>query len=226
MVVSPLRRNLAAVALALAPAIGLLATTCTQPPAAANAPAVSPAPADASVPAWILPEVPLAERRTVVLLSPPSTGPDAGAILPLAPDPTPLVEQAQWVYDLRHDRSDVFLVGVHRVVLPEPRATPRMMGRFALELYSGPTLIERVRFDFPGLGAVDHAALRDGGRQPLHEGVSFTARLATRVGVMLPATARGTRLELWDRATDRRWPLPWPAVEMTSAVADASVDGR
>ena len=30
--------------------------------------------------------------------------------------------------------------------------TPRMMGRFAMELYEGPTLIERVRFDFPMLG--------------------------------------------------------------------------
>jgi hypothetical protein len=46
--------------------------------------------------------------------------------------------------------------------------------------------------------------------------VSFAAKLTTRVGVMLPATTRGTRLELWDRATDQRRPLPWPAVETAS----------
>ena len=54
---------------------------------------------------------------------------------------------------------------------------------------------------------------------------SFTAKLVTRVGVMLPATARGTKLELWDRATDRRWPLPWPAVETESMAASPEPAG-
>ena len=224
MLASSLRRASAVAALALPLTLALLATTCARTPPAASAPPVSAAPVDAGVPAWILPEVPLARSRTVILLSPPATGPDAGAILPILPDPPPLVEQGQWIYDLRYDRADIFLVGVHRVLLPESRATPRVMGRFALELYSGPTLIERVRFDFPGLGAANQGVARDGGKLPLHGGVSFTAKLATRVGVMLPATARGTRLELWDRATDRRWPLPWPAVEMTSQGVDASAD--
>jgi hypothetical protein len=53
--------------------------------------------------------------------------------------------------------------------------------------------------------------------------MSLTRKLSTRVGVMLPATDRGTRLEIWDRATNQRWPLPWPATELTTADAtDAS----
>ena len=40
---------------------------------------------------------------------------------------------------------------------PRPRETPRAMGRFALELFEGPALIERVRFDFPLLGPPDRS---------------------------------------------------------------------
>jgi hypothetical protein len=81
------------------------------------------------------------------------------------------------------------------------------MGRFAIELFEGPTLIERVRFDFPLLGAGEDP---DGGwRAP----PQIERKLTTRIGVVFPATNRGTRLELWDRATNRRWSLPWPIEE-------------
>lgn len=131
---------------------------------------------------------------------------DAG--LPAAPDivvsrtpadPTPLVERSQWVFDLRWERGDVWLVGVHPLELPVAQATPRVMGRFALELFEGPTLLERARFDFPLLGAPEP----DGG-------LAFAPKLRTRIGVVFPAVARGTRLDLVDRATGRRWALPWP----------------
>jgi hypothetical protein len=111
------------------------------------------------------------------------------------PDPSPLVERAQWVFDLKYAKGDVYLLGVQRVDLGAPQATPRAMGRFAIELFEGPTLIERVRFDFPFMGAGD---------------ARLEAKLVTRIGVMFPVTSKGTRLELWDRATEQRWPLPWP----------------
>jgi hypothetical protein len=136
---------------------------------------------------------------------------DAGPLGPVdvvltrtPPDPAPLVEREQWVFDLRWDRGDVWLVGVSPLKLSSAQATPRAMGRFALELFEGPALVERVRFDFPLLGSPDPA---DAGRAALP---SLTQKLRTRIGVVFPATARGTRLELWDRATDRRWSLPWP----------------
>lgn len=129
-------------------------------------------------------------------------GPHAEAPRYVPPDPQPLVEKMQWVFDLRWDRGEVFLLGVHALELPAAQATPRAVGRFAMELYEGATLVERVRFDFPMLGAGE-----------LDGGIRFAPRLTTRIGVMFPATKRGTKLELWDRSTGRRRTLPWPPAE-------------
>jgi hypothetical protein len=118
------------------------------------------------------------------------------------------------VFDLRWDRGDVWLLGVHPMQLAAPQATPRAMGRFAIELYEGAALVERVRFDFPLLGAPEADA-----------GVAFAPKLRTRIGVVFPATKRGTRLELWDRASGRRWALPWPVEDATPELRDAAPGG-
>ncbi len=131
----------------------------------------------------------------------------------VAPDPTPLVTKDQWVFDLRWDKGDVFLVAVHPLVLPAPQATPRALGRFAVELYEGRTLVERVRFDFPLLGAPE-----------IDGGIRFTRKLTTRIGVMFPQSKRGTLLELVDRSTGQRWRLPWPPEVPPQNVGDASPD--
>jgi hypothetical protein len=128
--------------------------------------------------------------------------PSSSARIP--PDPPALSERMQWVFDLRWQHGEPYLLEIQKIDMGKPRPTPRMMGRFALELYEGPTLIERARFDFPGLGAQEVA---DAGYKTPPR---FEPKLKTRVGVLFPATKRGNRLELWDRATDRRWPLPWP----------------
>ena len=145
----------------------------------------------------------------IALADPPKPAASASsAQARIPPDPPPLVEKKQWVFDLRWDRGDVYMVGIHPLGLSAPQATPRAMGRFALELYEGPTLLERVRFDFPLLmppeadGAVD----------------VLSAKLKTRIGVLFPATKRGTKIELWDRATNRRWALPWPPPEPDASV--------
>lgn len=124
----------------------------------------------------------------------------------IPPDPPAMNERHQWVFDLRWDRGEVYLIEVHKVDLGAPQLTPRAMGRFALELYEGPTLIERVRFDFPMLGA----PIADAGFMAPPR---FEPKLKTRIGVLFPATGKGTRLELWDRARDVRWQLPWPPKE-------------
>jgi hypothetical protein len=133
----------------------------------------------------------------------------AVAIANIAVDPTPLIERNQWVFDLRWNRGEIWLLGVHSLELPAPQVTPRAMGRFAIELFEGGTLLERVRFDFPLLGATEPDAA-----------VSLTKKLSTRIGVIFPAIKRGTRLELWDRVTNRRWSLPWPL----RTPSDASTD--
>ena len=135
-----------------------------------------------------------------------SRGVDA-SVSKIAPDPPAMKEREQWVFDLRYDRGDIYLVAVQKHDMGEPVLTPRVMGRFALELFEGPTLIERVRFDFPMLGVAE--APDAGMKTPPR----FEPKLKTRIGVLFPVTKRGTRLELWDRARDMRWPLPWPPKE-------------
>lgn len=132
----------------------------------------------------------------------------ASVISRTPPDPPAMSEREQWVFDLRWDRGEVYLVGIHKIDMGTPHPTPRAMGRFALELFEGPTLIERVRFDFPMLGAPEGPP--DAGFRATPR---FEPKLKTRIGVLFPATKRGTKLELWDRAKDQRWPLPWPPKE-------------
>jgi len=133
------------------------------------------------------------------------------AITRTPPDPAPLVERGQWIFDLRWDSGDVWLLGQRKVELAAPQPTPRVMGRFALELYEGPAMIERVRFDFPLLGPPEPL---DAGWNALPP---ITRKLRTRVGVFFPATLRGTRLYLVDRATQRRWALVWPPAEAAAS---------
>jgi hypothetical protein len=144
--------------------------------------------------------------------------PDAGRVDRTPPDPQPMKMRNQWVFDLRWSRGEPYLLGVHALDLGEAQETPRAMGRFAIELFEGPTLIERVRFDFPMVGPPD---AEDGG---FEAPPSLSKKLSSRIGVMFPAATRGTRLELWDRATDRRWPLPWPPEENAGA-SDAGSKG-
>jgi hypothetical protein len=172
--------------------------------------------------AAVLPAMAADSHHTIDASRALDAGPLPGAppdivVTSIPADPTPLVERSQWVFDLRWDRGDVWLVGVNPLELRAPQATPRAMGRFALELFEGPALLERVRFDFPLLGAPEP----DAGRTAAP---SFAPKLRTRVGVVFPATERGTRLELWDRATNRRWSLPWPpsAGQTSAAGGDAS----
>ncbi len=138
----------------------------------------------------------------------------------IPPDPPALTEREQWVFVLRWSKNEPFLVSIRKTDMGAPHTTPRVMGRFALELYEGPTLIERVRFNFPMLGGNEEPDA--GWRTPPR----FEPNLTTRIGVFFPATSRGTRLELWDRATDRRWPLPWPPRTGIFADPPAAPTGR
>jgi hypothetical protein len=142
-------------------------------------------------------------HTTVIVVPPPEAGPDTNTMIPRdQPDPPPLAVRPQWIWDLRWSKGDIYLLGVREWDPGAVRETPRVMGRFAIELWEGKTLLERVRFDFPGLGAPE-----DGGHFALP---SFQAKLTTRVGVIFPQAKRGTRFELVDRATNTRWDLPWP----------------
>lgn len=234
---SVLRRRICAVALLVAAAFPVVLVGTSAAQTASDPPGGSVS----------VRQGPAAPKSTTVWLN-PSAIPSPATITRTPPDPSPLLEKDQWVYDLRYGSGDLYLLGIHRVELAEPQATPRAMGRFAFELYEGPTLIERVRFDFPMLGdvalapagSVPRAAASspdpDAGRaRPLHgPAPSLVSKLVTRVGVMFPASKRGTKLVIVDRATEARWPLPWPPLEMASPASSgdafppdaASADAR
>lgn len=130
--------------------------------------------------------------------------PDADTFTPSSNpvDPPPMASRDQWIFDLRWVKGDVYLLAVLPWDAGGLRETPRVMGRFAIELFQNKVLIERVRFDFPGLGAPEHHG---------HFSVpSFQAKLTTRIGVIFPQSKKGTKCELVDRATGERWALPWP----------------
>jgi hypothetical protein len=133
-----------------------------------------------------------------------------------APDPAPLVTRQQWLLDLRFRDGIVTFGGARRMDLAEPTATRRMMGRFALELYVGKQLVDRVRFDFPLLGADELAGRARRWDSP----PSFERKLSTRTMVMIPQSERATRLLLVDRATGGAWLLPWPFSARDLAPAD------
>lgn len=118
---------------------------------------------------------------------------------PTIPDPEAQESRVFLLLDLRWDRGVPSLLSTSTVDFGSPRKTARIFGRFALELFRGKELVERVRFDFPLLGAADE-------KGALH----VAPGLRTRVGVYFPKLAKdaGTRFELVDRRTGNRWTIP------------------
>ena len=109
------------------------------------------------------------------MVSPP-TPPNA------QPDPVALKEPIQWEYVVEYDRGALRVVSAKRLDFKKPIPTARNMGRFAIELWIGRELIERVRFDFPLLGAEEPI----GKRRPLKQPPTFAA------GATVPEKAAGS----------------------------------
>jgi hypothetical protein len=121
------------------------------------------------------------------------------------PDPTPLRQAEQYEYTFRFEHSAVELLGVRPVRYPHPIVTARRVGRFAVELWIGHELVERVRFDFPLLGADDtKPGPRPIAEAPSMERGSFTAT------VLVPAAPRARSARLVDRERRTQAELPWP----------------
>jgi hypothetical protein len=95
---------------------------------------------------------------------------------------------------------------VKRVDLPKPVVTARRMGRYALELWIGQELVERVRFDLPLL----EAGGPDQGPKHHFPSPSLEKGAHVRTRILVPRAPRARRAVLVDRAEDRVLPLPWP----------------
>ena len=164
-----------------------------------------PAVADGGAPAAPQPS---ASSSAVAPASPPLSG--------SAPDPEPLLMAEQWQYQMLFQNGSASVESVSKLTLPRPLPTPRRMGRFALELWIGHELIERVRFDFPLIAAEEKPGAT---RRPLHDAPSLSPHAIARIRVSVPASPRATRLVLVDRATEAARELPWPPDRESSSVS-------
>jgi hypothetical protein len=128
------------------------------------------------------------------------------------PDPQPLSERRRWRYSVRYDRGTIRVESPTFECLARPRASARRIGRYAFELWVGAELIERVRFDFPLLGAEEPS---NGPRKPLREVPSFARGAQVSVVLDVPQSDRANRARILDRATgdavEVAWPPPAPA---------------
>jgi len=126
------------------------------------------------------------------------------------PDPTPLKSAQQVEYQLELSEGKVKVVSVKPVTMREAIATPRRMGRFALELSIGQELIERVRFDFPTTAADEPQT----GPKRLRTPLDLGSRAVAHVTLLVPHSPRVRRAVLFDRALETvmelEWPLPAP----------------
>lgn len=134
-----------------------------------------------------------------------------------APDPVALSTASQWELTFHYSKGGVRVERVRSIQLERPLTTARRFGRFAVELWIGRELVERVRFDFPLLGGEPASS---GARHPLHESARFAPGADTTQRVLVPASERATFALLVDRATGQSWPLSWPP-----AVAGAADGG-
>lgn len=118
-----------------------------------------------------------------------------------APDPPALRSSRQYELQFRYAQGQVELAEARVRTFQRPVVSPRRLGRFAVELWIGLELVERVRFDFPLLGA------------EASQGNTLERGLVTTQRVLVPATDRPTRALLIDRSTGQEIELPWPPVE-------------
>jgi hypothetical protein len=146
------------------------------------------------------------------------------------PDPDPLKVARQWEYEVIYDKGKLSIGRVRAMRFDKPVVTARQMGRFAIELWIGRELVDRVRFDFPLLAAEEP---HPGPRRPLKDPPSIGAGARVSRTLLVPASPRATRAVLVDRATGETTALPWPpdapippiGAERAAAGSDAGAAG-
>jgi len=175
-----------------------------------DAPALSPEPPASAAPS------PSASSTA------PAAAPSAASVRPPSspPDPEPLRLADQWEYELEWKAGKVTVVAVQPRHFKSPVVSARRFGRFAIELWIGPELVDRVRFDFPGLALEEPEKL--GARRPLYRKPDLGRGADVRQKVLVPASPRARKALLIDRASGEASPLPWPPDDLTRGDAGAA----
>jgi hypothetical protein len=122
-----------------------------------------------------------------------------------APDPAGHASATQWVFDLQVTQGVVSLTRARAVTLDRPEATARVMGRYAIELYVGRELLDRIRFDVPLTGDAPDKSPRRPFRRP-----TFDDRVTTRLRAQMADSPRATFVKLCDRRTGAEQRFAWP----------------
>lgn len=133
-------------------------------------------------------------------------GPAPRAFTSDPPDPQPLRLADQYEYTLHYEDEKIRLGAVRHVRFAKPVVTARRIGRYAVELWIGHELVDRVRFDFPLLAASEPVPEK---RHKIYETPQLTGGPYT-VTVLVPAAPRARSARLVDRATRRQAELSWP----------------
>ncbi len=123
------------------------------------------------------------------------------------PDPEPLRQAEQYEFELAYEKGAVSVSSVKPLTFPQPVVTARRMGRFAIELWIGRELLDRVRFDFPLTAADDP---KPDGPEPLTAPPNLGSGVSAKQKVLVPAAARARKALLVDRATGKAKEIPWP----------------
>jgi hypothetical protein len=136
----------------------------------------------------------------------PSAAPPPSAV-EAPPDPEPLRQREQYEYTFAYQNGRLSVTNARAVTYAQPIVTARRMGRFAVELWVGKELIERVRFDFPLVAAEEP---EKAGAQSLRSAPSLTSRSTFTAVVLVPQSSRARRAIVIDRATGHEEQLPFP----------------
>lgn len=121
--------------------------------------------------------------------APPELSPESRA-----PDPEAVATREFFELELEFAGGGARVLRSRFVDREAPEFPARRVGRFAIELFAGAELVERVRFDFPLLASTDDA---------------FEPGLRSRTVVLLPRRPEVTRAILLDRKTSRFEVLPY-----------------
>lgn len=133
----------------------------------------------------------------VALADPPRGG--------VSPDPPPHSSRKQWAIEVAVRGGKVTAERATAAMLAQPAESARVTGRFAVELYVGRELLDRVRFNVPLMG--DEPPQGNRNRLPRPR---FDKNVSTRLTVRLVDSPRAAYLVLVDRETGDTQKFDWP----------------
>ncbi len=153
----------------------------------------------------------------VALADPPRAG--------YSPDPAAKANAKHWVFQVTSQNGKLTLDGARPVTLAKPEETARVQGRWALELYVGKELLDRVRFNVPLMG--DEPAIKNRNRMSRPD---FQKNVNVQLTAQMADNPRAVYLLLVDRETGDTQKLEWPPLgdghltPWRTAVSDGGAD--